>query len=232
MKFFNQILSGLQKIFHLLVLLLVLGLLVYVVIWRIDHLFTATLGDKESLNLLYELQHSKEDIENLTQDKPKKAPKTILVDIPTGASPEEVGQILAQAGLVEDPTYFSQMVLDQGLEGYFTPGLFEFEEDASQEQIIEDLTQEGLAKAQESIEFTIVSGSSPEEVASLLLERGLITHPPSFVKMLEDQGLINNIISGDYVVEKPIKAQELLELITGQTGQDPVPEAPPTPSGP
>lgn len=215
MKIFNRLTSTFIGLLRFLAVLAILAVLVFIIQWRIDHLFAMTSSEKPtSTTITEEIDSSKKQLEHLkeTQTKEETAP-TVLVNI-DNTDPKAVAQVLKESGFIQDPETFIQRSLREGHGKYFTKGTFDIPKGATNDEVFALLTKSGLEAAKRTVQIEIPSPTTPEEVANIVYKEGLIQNEKVFVQMLQEQNAMEKIQAGGYNIQAPIKAQELIDQLT------------------
>lgn len=220
LKFLDKFFSGLHRVFAFLALIIFLGVLVFIVSWRIDRLFAKNLGDRTSLTLLEEIHQSGDQIRGLVDSDEKK--DQVLVDIPKGTSLEELALLLEEEGVVADSEDLVSRIQEEGLEAYLRPGIYEFDQGASLSSVVTILTQEGVDQAQaqeaqaeaERVHFELPYNASTQEVAQILLDQGLISDAEAFSSLVASQGKDGTFIGGGYSLDPSLSVQEIIDIMT------------------
>jgi UPF0755 protein len=122
-----------------------------------------------------------------------KAQGTIDVRIPKGAGARQVSEILAQAGLLDDPTWFRLYAGQRGAASRFRAGHYRFETPTTPRQMIDTMVR---GVADELVSITIPEGKNMVEIADLFAAAGITTKNDfiaqalnaTFVKSLELPG--------------------------------------------
>lgn len=117
----------------------------------------------------------------------------VELDIPRGAGAQRVADLLAQAGLIDKPSYFRLYAGQRGAASRFRPGHYKIEAPATPRQLI-DLIVKGVAD--ELTTVTVPEGKNMIEVAEILDAAGIASKAdliaqaidPMFVKSLDLPG--------------------------------------------
>jgi UPF0755 protein len=118
---------------------------------------------------------------------------TVEVEIPRGAGAQKVSELLAEAGLIERPSFFRLYAGQRGAASRFRPGHYKFEAPATPRQLV-DLLVKGVAD--ELVAVTIPEGKNMIEVTEILEAAGVASKAellaqavdPIFVKSLDLPG--------------------------------------------
>lgn len=141
----------------------------------------------------------------------------ISFEIAEGQSPKEVADNLKGKGLIQDPFTFVTLLENSNLLDRVRVGSYKVPENIKNMELIEAITIPPETESQEELEiinFEIKQEHTPEDVAKLLLDKGFIQDPPSFILLLEDNGLMDRIEPGVYRLPREIKNSELIQTIT------------------
>ncbi len=97
--------------------------------------------------------------------------KTVSVNIPKGASTEQIADILEEAGLINSKFFFRMMSKINGVDNKYQYGDYTLSTAKSQDEIMKTLTTEGAKK--DVKQFTLVEGLTLEQTADSLAEQGV-----------------------------------------------------------
>ncbi|MFB0971905.1 MAG: endolytic transglycosylase MltG [Tissierellia bacterium] len=232
--FFATVVSKLS----VLLIILVLGLIIFS---RIDKLFkmdligetisnperliTANVPEEEAkvdsgpAKIVYEGDIKPEDsasainAENINPDDLS----IIGFEIFEGQSVTEIANTLRDKKLIQDPDTFVKLLESSNLLDRIIPGVYKVPENIKNMELIESITippEEGVVAETEMINFEIKPEDTPNDVAKTLLDKGFIQDPPSFIMLLESNGLMESIVPGIYKLPKDIINVELIKTIT------------------
>jgi UPF0755 protein len=117
----------------------------------------------------------------------------VELDIPRGAGARKVSSLLAQAGLIDQPTLFRLYAGQRGAANRFRPGHYKFDAPVTPRQLV-DLIVKGVAD--ELVTVTIPEGKNMIEVAEILDAAGIankdellaLAMDPNFAKSLDLPG--------------------------------------------
>lgn len=141
----------------------------------------------------------------------------IAFEIAEGQSPKEVAENLKEKGLIQDPFTFLTLLENSNLLDRVRVGSYKVPENIKNMELIEAITIPPETETQDELEiinFEIKEEHTPEDVAKLLLDKGFIQDPPSFILLLEEGGLMDRIETGVYRLPKEITNAELIQTIT------------------
>lgn len=123
--------------------------------------------------------------------------RTVDVEIPAGATTEQIANILAERGLIEQPLCFRLFSRFTGADGTYQVGAFVLSPDLGYAAIVEQLQ---TMTPRETVTVTIPEGYTVEEIADLLEETG-VCEPDSFY-----DAVINGKFDYDFVADIPTAA--------------------------
>jgi len=101
----------------------------------------------------------------------------VVVPIANGDSPEEIGEKLKEAGVIDSALHFRILVALLGYEGLLQAGDYEFEPGTSTLEAVQRIRQGRIA----SLEVTIPEGLRREEVAAILEQEGVVSAADAFL---------------------------------------------------
>ncbi|WP_068454653.1 endolytic transglycosylase MltG [Aedoeadaptatus pacaensis] len=224
MKFNGRASKVFVNFLRFVVVTLVVLVLLFVIKWRMNHLFSMmTPEESKDTTITEEIQTSKEQIGKISDAAKDASEKTTLLKIET-TDPDSVAKHLKEAGLINDTTAFSNMTRRSGMARYITAGSYEIPEGATAETILKMLTENGLQKATRTVKIEIPQGATDEIICDIVLKEDLIADRATFLQMIRDAGAVPSIKPGGYVIHAPITATELLNTLTkygDQANQNP-----------
>ncbi len=110
--------------------------------------------------------------------------RNVSVTIPQGSNTEDIAQILNENGLIDSVMYFRIMARLEGYDSQFQYGDYTFSTAQSEEDMMEILRTEGAKR--ETKTFTIVEGLTLAEVASSLVQQGMVESTSAFYSALDN----------------------------------------------
>lgn len=150
----------------------------------------------------------------------------VSFEIKANQSVDEVCDSILAAGLINDPTSFKMMLESTKLIDKIEPGTYEVPSDIRNRDLISEITHtetvnENISsknvEKEETIDlvtFEIKEEDGPIEVCNTLKEAGLIQDTTTFINLLEDANLLDEIKPGKYRLPRNIKNIDLIESIT------------------
>lgn len=150
----------------------------------------------------------------------------VSFEIKANQSVDEVCDSILAAGLINDPTSFKIMLESTKLIDKIEPGTYEVPSDIRNRDLISEITHtetvnESISsknvEKEETIDlvtFEIKEEDGPIEVCNTLKETGLIQDTTTFINLLEDANLLDEIKPGKYRLPRNIKNIDLIESIT------------------
>ncbi|MDO5302141.1 MAG: hypothetical protein Q4E76_06550 [Tissierellia bacterium] len=216
MNFFHRLTASFIKIVQAIVVLAILLALIFVVKWRMNHLF-AMVEPKpvKETTISEEIVRSKEQLEEITTaaKETQEEPQTKLFNV-TSTDPLTLSQELQEAGLVENAQIFTEKIYTAGADLFLTQGAFNIPHDITDQELIDLLSEPGLRAATRTITIEIPELSDASEISELLYREGLIQDVATFVAKLEEAGAVPKIRPGGYQIQAPITNQDLLNTLT------------------
>ena len=96
----------------------------------------------------------------------------VRIEVPSGAGTEKIGNLLADAGVIDSVLNFRIKSKLVGNDGNYKAGVYEFSPSMSMDEMMKHLLE---GKAAESVRFTIPEGSSVKETAEIIAATGVCT---------------------------------------------------------
>lgn len=134
------------------VLIIAIVLVVFVVItWRLDVLFAKNTNKSESNQPKVEEDVDKNSEGSSAKDsegsapaekEEEKAPQMVTFEIPEGALPPTIANILFEKGLIQDKVEFLQRSRDLEMDTKFRPGSYEVPSDIKNEDLIKTIARQ------------------------------------------------------------------------------------------
>ena len=122
-------------------------------------------------------------IKNFDESVDASSTKVVDFEIPKGASTQKIANLLAEAGLIENPTIFKFKAKFNNLDGKFQAGEYELSPSMGMAEIMTKI-QDGR---RETVRFTIKEGLSIKQIAAVLEEQGLCTKADFYKSLEEDE---------------------------------------------
>ncbi|MDY3118740.1 MAG: endolytic transglycosylase MltG [Peptoniphilus sp.] len=222
MKFNGRVSKAFVNFLRLIVVLLVVLVLLFIIKWRMNHLFSMmTPEERKDTSITEEIRSSKEQIGKISSVAKDASEKTTLLKI-EATDADSVAKRLKEVGLINDAAAFSNMAKRSGMARYITEGSYEIPEGASSETILKKLTETGLQKATRTVTIEIPEGATDETIADVVMKENLVADRATFLQMLRDAGAVPQIKPGGYQIHAPITATNLLNTLMSQSA----PQAP------
>ncbi|UFJ43311.1 endolytic transglycosylase MltG [Brevibacillus humidisoli] len=108
------------------------------------------------------------------------------VNVPSGSSVRDIGQLLEQEGLIRDATVFSYYVGVKGMGSRLQAGEYRFETGATIDQLISKMVSGDVIM--DTVRFTIPEGWNVEQIADSLAKEGLV----------DKQAFLREVNEGDF----------------------------------
>lgn len=109
--------------------------------------------------------------------------RNVNITIPQGSSTETIAEILQESGLIDSTLYFRVISRLEGYDGEFQYGDYTFSTAQSEEEMMEILRTEGAKRATK--QFTIIEGLTLNEVATSLVQQGMVASEKDFFDTLD-----------------------------------------------
>lgn len=224
MKNFNKVSLFFIKLFEILLLILFLVLLVFIVKWRIDHLYINSVNNGEAnFTIKSEFKKTKMELLNLVgksdekyeipivKEKEKNTEKkeSIIVNVPANTDVDVLGKILLSNNLITSENEYKRLMDEMGLKEKILPGNYEIHENMKVKEVLADICGEDI----HDITFTISEGANARDVGNLLLDLKVIESTDAFVKKCNDMNR-TTFVPGEHKITLPIKVAKLIEEIT------------------
>lgn len=168
---------------------------------------------------------SEEEIQ-AEEDFLKSKGSIVSFEIKANQNIDEICQSLVATGLIEDISSFKMMLESTKLIDNIEPGTYDVPSDIRNRDLISEITHtqpvnenissKNLEKEEtiDLVSFEIKEEDGPIEVCNTLKEVGLIQDTTTFLNLLEDANLLDEIKPGKYRLPRNIKNIDLIESIT------------------
>lgn len=150
----------------------------------------------------------------------------VAFEIKPNQSLDEVCEKLVEVGLIQDIPSFKMILEATKLTDAIEPGTYEVAADIRNrdliseithtEEVNEDISSKNVEREEtiELVSFEIKENDGPIELCNTLKEVGLIQDTETFIGLLENANLLEDIKPGKYRLPKNIKNIDLIESIT------------------
>lgn len=176
-----------------------------------------------------------EEVANEETEEAEEPAETISFNIIPEQTPQQVTRMLRDLGLISDPASLILLMENQGLIDSIQPGSYEVKDNILNQELIsvitnteyqpadteetanetnEDTTESSSSSEIDLVTFEILEGQTPEEVAASLRDVDLIQDPQSFILLIDNANLRDEIKPGVYRVPSNIRNLDLVETIT------------------
>ncbi|MDD7363642.1 MAG: endolytic transglycosylase MltG [Peptoniphilus sp.] len=226
MNFNGRFPNMLVKLLRFVAIVLVILVLLFIVKWRMNHLFSMmTPEEKKDTSITEEIKSSKDQIDKISNVAKDASKESTLLKIET-ADVAQVAEQLKKEGLIRDTDAFIKMATQSGLADYITPGSYEIPEGTSPETILKKLSETGLQKATRTVHIEIPEHANDEMIASIVAKEDLVQDEYTFLQMIREQSAVPKIKPGGYQIHAPLPAQDLLDILTQYNTNQPGDPAP------
>ncbi|MFC4768212.1 endolytic transglycosylase MltG [Effusibacillus consociatus] len=170
---------------------------------------------------------------------PQKSGQTVTVEIPKGATSQQIADLLSEKGLIKNSFVFRAVVLWTGQAASLQAGTYAIPQGATIPEILDVITK-GKVRV-DTVRFTIPEGFTIEQIADILAQKGLVdkrrflneaengTFDYDFIKEIPQKQGMRHRLEGylfpeTYEVKKGATEREILELMLQQFGKVVTPE--------
>lgn len=224
MRNFNKLSLFFMKVLEIFLLVLFFALLVFIVKWRIDHLYANSLNNGEvNFKITDELIKTKTEILGLMgkTDEEYKIPvvkekemetnkkESVIINVPANTDKDALGEILMSKNLIADINEYNRLVDDMGIGEKILPGHYEIKEGMKVKEILADISGNVLHE----YKFNISEGASAADVGNMLEDIGMIESSYAFVEKCKEMNK-TQFVPGEHHVTMPLKVAKIIEQIT------------------
>ncbi|MDO5713834.1 MAG: endolytic transglycosylase MltG [Tissierellia bacterium] len=217
MKFLNKLSDLLFGLLRIIVVLIVLGVLLFIVQSRIKHLYGTTIDPSLAKQNIFQIFTNTLPISKETskqEEEPVPEPREMVkVEIPSGASVNDIGVILKELGFIVDVNAFVEKTKEMNAYPYFKEGTYQIAKDAKNEEVIQILTAEEREKAKGTFEVTLPGSCTTAQVGDILLAQNLIQSKDAFISEVQNAGMEGKFVPGIHIIHGPIKTSDLIQAL-------------------
>ena len=221
MNFNGKLSKAFVGILRLIGVLLIILVLLFIIKWRMNHLFSMmTPEEKKETSITEEIKSSKDQLNKISDVAKDASKETTLIKF-ENTDVGAVAEMLKKEGLIRDKAAFINMATQSGLGNYITAGSYEIPAGTSPETILKKLTETGVQKATRTVVIEIPANANDQMIASIVAKENLVADEQSFLEMIRAEGAVPRIKPGGYTIHAPLAPQELLNTLMKYDGTQP-----------
>ena len=221
MNFNGKLSKAFVGILRLIGVLLIILVLLFIIKWRMNHMFSMmTPEEKKETSITEEIKSSKDQLNKISDVAKDASKETTLIKF---ENPDvgAVAEMLKKEGLIRDKAAFINMATQSGLGNYITAGSYEIPAGTSPETILKKLTETGVQKATRTVVIEIPANANDQMIASIVAKENLVADEQAFLEMIRAEGAVPRIKPGGYTIHAPLSPQELLNTLMKYDGTQP-----------
>lgn len=221
MNFNGKLSKAFVGILRLIGVLLIILVLLFIIKWRMNHMFSMmTPEEKKETSITEEIKSSKDQLNKISDVAKDASKETTLIKF-ENTDVGAVAEMLKKEGLIRDKAAFINMATQSGLGNYITAGSYEIPAGTSPETILKKLTETGVQKATRTVVIEIPANANDQMIASIVAKENLVADEQSFLEMIRTEGAVPRIKPGGYTIHAPLSPQELLNTLMKYDGTQP-----------
>ncbi|WP_322626982.1 hypothetical protein [Aedoeadaptatus coxii] len=221
MNFNGKLSKAFVGILRLIGVLLIILVLLFIIKWRMNHMFSMmTPEEKKETSITEEIKSSKDQLNKISDVAKDASKETTLIKF-ENTDVGAVAEMLKKEGLIRDKAAFINMATQSGLGNYITAGSYEIPAGTSPETILKKLTETGVQKATRTVVIEIPANANDQMIASIVAKENLVADEQSFLEMIRAEGAVPRIKPGGYTIHAPLSPQELLNTLMKYDGTQP-----------
>lgn len=221
MIFNGKLSKAFVGILRLISVLLIILVLLFIIKWRMNHMFSMmTPEEKKETSITEEIKSSKDQLNKISDVAKDASKETTLIKF-ENTDVGAVAEMLKKEGLIRDKAAFINMATQSGLGNYITAGSYEIPAGTSPETILKKLTETGVQKATRTVVIEIPANANDQMIASIVAKENLVADEQSFLEMIRAEGAVPRIKPGGYTIHAPLSPQELLNTLMKYDGTQP-----------
>lgn len=221
MNFNGKLSKAFVGILRLIGVLLIILVLLFIIKWRMNHMFSMmTPEEKKETSITEEIKSSKDQLNKISDVAKDASKETTLIKF-ENTDVGAVAEMLKKEGLIRDKAAFINMATQSGLGNYITAGSYEIPAGTSPETILKKLTETGVQKATRTVTIEIPANANDQMIASIVAKENLVADEQTFLEMIRAEGAVPRIKPGGYTIHAPLSPQELLNTLMKYDGTQP-----------
>lgn len=221
MNFNGKLSKAFVGILRLIGVLLIILVLLFIIKWRMNHMFSMmTPEEKKETSITEEIKSSKDQLNKISDVAKDASKETTLIKF-DNTDVGAVAEMLKKEGLIRDKAAFINMATQSGLGNYITAGSYEIPAGTSPETILKKLTETGVQKATRTVVIEIPANANDQMIASIVAKENLVADEQAFLEMIRAEGAVPRIKPGGYTIHAPLSPQELLNTLMKYDGTQP-----------
>lgn len=221
MNFNGKLSKAFVGILRLISVLLIILVLLFIIKWRMNHMFSMmTPEEKKETSITEEIKSSKDQLNKISDVAKDASKETTLIKF-ENTDVGAVAEMLKKEGLIRDKAAFINMATQSGLGNYITAGSYEIPAGTSPETILKKLTETGVQKATRTVVIEIPANANDQMIASIVAKENLVADEQAFLEMIQAEGAVPRIKPGGYTIHAPLSPQELLNTLMKYDGTQP-----------
>lgn len=221
MNFNGKLSKAFVGILRLISVLLIILVLLFIIKWRMNHMFSMmTPEEKKETSITEEIKSSKDQLNKISDVAKDASKETTLIKF-ENTDVGAVAEMLKKEGLIRDKAAFINMATQSGLGNYITAGSYEIPAGTSPETILKKLTETGVQKATRTVVIEIPANANDQMIASIVAKENLVADEQAFLEMIRAEGAVPRIKPGGYTIHAPLSPQELLNTLMKYDGTQP-----------
>lgn len=221
MNFNGKLSKAFVGILRLIGVLLIILVLLFIIKWRMNHMFSMmTPEEKKETSITEEIKSSKDQLNKISDVAKDASKETTLIKF-ENTDVGAVAEMLKKEGLIRDKAAFINMATQSGLGNYITAGSYEIPAGTSPETILKKLTETGVQKATRTVVIEIPANANDQMIASIVAKENLVADEQSFLEMIRAESAVPRIKPGGYTIHAPLSPQELLNTLMKYDGTQP-----------
>ncbi|KXB67078.1 endolytic transglycosylase MltG [Aedoeadaptatus coxii] len=221
MNFNGKLSKAFVGILRLIGVLLIILVLLFIIKWRMNHMFSMmTPEEKKETSITEEIKSSKDQLNKISDVAKDASKETTLIKF-ENTDVGAVAEMLKKEGLIRDKAAFINMATQSGLGNYITAGSYEIPAGTSPETILKKLTETGVQKATRTVVIEIPANANDQMIASIVAKENLVADEQAFLEMIRAEGAVPRIKPGGYTIHAPLSPQELLNTLMKYDGTQP-----------
>ena len=221
MNFNGKLSKAFVGILRLISVLLIILVLLFIIKWRMNHMFSMmTPEEKKETSITEEIKSSKDQLNKISDVAKDASKETTLIKF-ENTDVGAVAEMLKKEGLIRDKAAFINMATQSGLGNYITAGSYEIPAGTSPETILKKLTETGVQKATRTVVIEIPANANDQMIASIVAKENLVADEQTFLEMIRAEGAVPRIKPGGYTIHAPLSPQELLNTLMKYDGTQP-----------
>jgi conserved hypothetical protein, YceG family len=139
--------------------------------------------------------------------------ETVVVEIPMGATPVKIGELLKEKGVIKSKLWFRLCIKACGAGTMLRSGSFKLNQNTAVPEVIWRLITDSGAQLQKIV---VPEGWRAEEIADELFRNGIISSTQPFIKQVRQEKLEGHLFPSTYLFSPYTPTRKIIKTMTAE----------------